>query len=235
MTWTDRLSLFSAIDFAAVFLLILAWLCTTYLIENSPPHRPSVATLMAHFRRDWMRRMAERDVRIFDAQIMNGLRQGTAFFASTTMIAIGGILALIGNTDLLAGVASDLTLNRAPKFVWEAKMMLTLAFVTNAFLKFVWSHRLFGYCAILIASVPNDPKDPTALPRAMTAGEVNVTAARSYNRGLRSVYFAIGSIAWILGPIPLLIATGVTISVLWRREFMSNSRRLLIQELASKP
>lgn len=234
MTWTDRISLFSAVDLTAVFLLILAWFLTTYLIENAPTHRPSVAMLMAHFRRDWMRRMAERDVRIFDAQIMNGLRQGTAFFASTTMIAIGGILALIGNTDLLAGVASDLTLNRAPKFVWEVKMMLTLAFVTNAFLKFVWSHRLFGYCAILIASVPNDPNDTTTLSRAMTAGEVNVTAARSYNRGLRSIYFSIGSIAWILGPIPLLIATAVTVSVLWRREFMSNSRRLLIQELASK-
>lgn len=231
MTWTDRISLFSATDFIAVAVIVIAWVATTRIIEQSSDHRPSVSNLMANFRRDWMRRMAERDVRIFDAQIMNGLRQGTAFFASTTMIAIGGILALIGNTDLLAGVASDLTLNRAPKFVWEIKMMLTLAFVTNAFLKFVWSHRLFGYCSILMASVPNDPSDPNTLPRALTAAEVNVTAARSYNRGLRAVYFSIGSIAWLLGPLPLIAATCVTVSVLWRREFMSNSRQLLIQEL----
>ena len=177
--------------------------------------------------------MVEREVRIFDSQIMNGLRQGTAFFASATMISIGGILALIGNTDLLAGVASDLTLNQTPKIVYEIKMMLTLVFVTNGFLKFVWSHRLFGYCAILIASVPNDPNNPQALSRAMTAGEVNVTAARSYNRGLRAVYFSIASVAWLLGPVALIIATVVTMGVLWRREFMSVSRQLLIKDLQS--
>ena len=45
---------------------------------------------MAEHRRNWMQHMAARDVRIFDAQVLNGLRQGTAFFASTTMIATGG-------------------------------------------------------------------------------------------------------------------------------------------------
>lgn len=233
MTWSDRLSLFSNTDYIAVFLLFFAWSVATYFIENPPENKPSVASLMSHFRRDWMRKMVEREVRIFDSQIMNGLRQGTAFFASATMISIGGILALIGNTDLLAGVASDLTLNQAPKFVYEVKMMLTLVFVTNGFLKFVWSHRLFGYCAILIASVPNDPNDPQALSRAMTAGEVNVTAARSYNRGLRAVYFSIASVAWLLGPVALIIATVVTMGVLWRREFMSVSRQLLIKDLQS--
>ena len=233
MTWSDRLSLFSNTDYFAVFLLFLTWSVSTYFIENPPENKPSVASLMSHFRRDWMRKMVEREVRIFDSQIMNGLRQGTAFFASATMISIGGILALIGNTDLLAGVASDLTLNQAPKIVYEIKMMLTLVFVTNGFLKFVWSHRLFGYCAILIASVPNDPNDPQALSRAMTAGEVNVTAARSYNRGLRAVYFSIASVAWLLGPVALIIATVVTMGVLWRREFMSVSRQLLIKDLQS--
>ena len=233
MTWSDRLSLFSNTDYIAVFLLFFAWSVATYFIENPPENKPSVASLMSHFRRDWMRKMVEREVRIFDSQIMNGLRQGTAFFASATMISIGGILALIGNTDLLAGVASDLTLNQAPKFVYEIKMMLTLIFVTNGFLKFVWSHRLFGYCAILIASVPNDPNNPQALSRAMTAGEVNVTAARSYNRGLRAVYFSIASVAWLLGPVALIIATVVTMGVLWRREFMSVSRQLLIKDLQS--
>ena len=107
--------------------------------------------------------MAARDVRIFDAQVLNGLRQGTAFFASATMLATGGVLALIGNADKLIDVADDLSLQPVAEVVWEIKLFLTLLLVTNAFLKFVWAHRLFGYCAVLMAAVPNAPEDPQCL------------------------------------------------------------------------
>ena len=81
--------------------------------------------------------MITRDPRIFDATILGNLRQGTAFFASASMISIGGVLALFGNTEQLIGIADDLTLNSEPNIVWELKLMVTLFFVTNAFLKFV--------------------------------------------------------------------------------------------------
>ena len=77
--------------------------------------------------------MAARDVRIFDAQVLNGLRQGTAFFASATMLATGGVLALIGNADKLIDVADDLSLQPVAEVVWEIKLFLTLLLVTNAF------------------------------------------------------------------------------------------------------
>jgi uncharacterized membrane protein len=112
--------------------------------------------------------------------------------------------------------------------VWEIKILFVLLFVTAGFLAFVWSHRLFGYNAIVMASVPNDPNDPDAYPRAEKAAEININAARSYNRGLRAVYFAMAALAWLLGPLALLIATVITFVVLWRREFASNSRKTLM-------
>ncbi|MGC1505078.1 MAG: DUF599 domain-containing protein, partial [Sulfitobacter sp.] len=139
-----------------------------------------------------------------------------------------GVLALVGNTEQLIGIADDLTLSRDPEIVWEVKLMVTLFFVTNAFLKFVWSNRLFGYCAVVMSSVPNEIDHPNTLPRAMKAGEINVTAARSFNRGLRSVYFGLASAAWLAGPIALIAATLVTCLVLWRREFASHSRSVLL-------
>lgn len=228
MTWFDRFALFSQLDMLAVAALFAAWFIIGWIIENSSPRRPSTSQLMALYRREWMQNMAERDNRIFDAQIMNGLRQGTSFFASATMIAIGGLFAMIGNADQFVGVANDLTLSKDPTVVWEIKLFTVLFFVTNAFLKFVWSHRLFGYCAIVMAAVPNDPNDPSASHRAAQAGDINITAARSYNRGLRSVYFAIASLAWLVGSLPLIAATVVTLAVLWRREFLSKSRETLI-------
>ena len=55
-----------------------------------------------------------------------------------------------------------------------------------------------------------------------------MAAARSYNRGLRSVYFGIAAAAWLVGAPALIIATVFTMSVIVRREFASHSRTVLL-------
>ncbi|WP_424985501.1 DUF599 domain-containing protein [Microbulbifer sp. S227A] len=229
MTAIQTFNLFSPLDLAALFWLVLAILWIGWRIESPPRGQPSVSILMMGFRREWMRNMISREPRVFDAQLIGNLRQGTAFFASASMIAIGGTLALMGNTEQLAGLVTDLTHGNAPAIVWEVKVLLVVALLANAFLKFVWSHRLFGYCAVLMASVPNDPDDPCTYPRAEQAADVNITAARSYNRAMRSVYFALASVAWLLGPVALMVAVVVTTAVLYRREFASESRASLLR------
>lgn len=229
MLISDLPSLFSVWDAVALGLLILLWLAIGWRIETASQQNPSVSVLMAEYRREWMRQMVNRDPRIFDSQILSNLRQGTAFFASASMIAIGGGLALIGNADQLEGVADDLSFGGDPTIIWEIKLIIMMVLVANGFLKFVWANRLFGYCAVLVAAVPNDPSDPAARPRADQAAEINITAARGFNRGLRSVYFALAAAAWLLGPVALIAATVFTTLVLYRREFASQSRGVLMQ------
>ncbi len=228
MIWMDQLALFTALDYGALAVLVLGWLISTRIIEHPPARRPSVSMLMADYRRAWLHHFVTREPRIFDSQIIDNMRQGAAFFASASMIAIGGGLALIGNADMLRGVAQDLTLGTAPTIVWEIKLLLMLFFATNGFLKFVWSHRLFGYCAVLMAAVPNDVENPVAYIRAAKSGEINITAARSFNSGLRSVYFGIASAGWLLGAWALFMAAIFTLVVILRREFWSASRAVLL-------
>lgn len=228
MTWIERAMVFSPLDYAAILLLLCAWQWIGWRIDNPSPNRKSVAMMMDDFRRAWMHEMVTRQPRMFDAQVVASMRQGSTFFASTTMIAIGGGLALLGNTERLAGIARDLAIGSAPALVWEIKILVVLIFLSNAFLKYVWAHRLFGYCAVMMAAVPNDAEDPQAYPRAAQAAEICVTAARSFNRALRATYFALASLAWILGPIALIIGTLLTLGVLYRREFASHSRAILL-------
>ncbi len=229
MVLTERLSHFTAWDIAALALLIIASIVIGYIIENDFKNMKSVTTLMTGYRREWMVQMITREPRVFDAQILSMIRQATSFFASAAMIAIGGCLALLGNTDQLMGIAQDLTLESDPSIVWELKVLVILSFLANAFFKFVWSNRLFGYCAVLMGAVPNDPSDPKAPIRAQKAGEINITASRSFNRGLRSVYFALAACAWLLGAGALIIATATTCLVLFRREFASRSKDILMR------
>ena len=220
---------FTPLDLAAVLVLVVGWAGITLLIEHAPRRFPSTSTLMAQYRREWMTQMVLRDPRIFDSQLIGQLRQGTSFFASATLLAIGGTLALLGDVDRLIGVADDLTSVTDPVFVWEVKILAIVAFLANAFLKFVWSNRLFGYCAVLMGAVPNTADDPAASVRAGKAAEVNITAARGFNRGLRSLYFALAAAAWIVGPVALLLAVAITLAVLLRREFASESRAVLMR------
>ncbi|MFC3168958.1 DUF599 domain-containing protein [Paracoccus fontiphilus] len=217
-------------DLAALTLLFAVWFGIGWFTERPPAGKPSVSVLMTRFRREWMLHFITRDPRIFDGNILASLREGTAFFASACMIATGGILALIGNTDQLRGLAEELALEGG-NILWELKLLVTMFFVVNAFLKFVWSHRLFGYCAIMMAAVPNDPEDAMTRDRAMQAADLNITAARSFNAGLRSVYFALGSLGWLAGPWVLMLGTAVVLFVTWRREFASTSRQVIMRSL----
>jgi uncharacterized membrane protein len=222
-----------ALNLAAVAVLVAAWSGTGWLIEHPPRSRPSVTMLMETYRRDWMAQMVTRQPRIFDASIIESLRQGTAFFASTCMIAIGGGVAVIGNSDRVRGLTDDLTII-AGEVPVEVKIIAVLLLLANALLKFVWSNRLFGYCSILMAAVPNDPMDPRAYPRAAQAADINITAARSFNRGLRAIYFALAALAWLLGPWALMAGTAAAALVMLRREFASASRRVIQSDHVSE-
>jgi uncharacterized membrane protein len=230
MMMTDIFQALGILDAVAVALIGLAWLFIGWWIEREDTPRPSVSVIMAEYRREWMREFTLRDNRIFDAQIVTSLRQGTAFFASTALLAIGGVLALAGNTAPLEGAAEGLTRQDEPTLWWQIKLMLVALFLTHAFLKFVWSNRIFGYCSVMMAAIPSDPADPRAIARASRAAELNIRAAYNFNRGLRSMYFALAALGWLLGPFGLMATTLLVTLVLWSREFTSLSRDILMGE-----
>ena len=101
LTWLDGL---------ALALLVGGWWLIGRLTEHPPANRPSVSVLMQAYRRQWMHEFVKRQPRIFDATVLEGLRQGITFLASTCMIAIGGGVALIGNAERLRDIADDLSM-----------------------------------------------------------------------------------------------------------------------------
>ncbi len=224
----DQLALFSSLDLIALSLTVLAWAGLGAWIESERASRPSVTVLMKEYRREWMRECITREPRIFDGAILSDLRQSTNFFASASMIALGALLALIGNSENLLGVAEDLTFAGLPALVVEVKLFCVALFLFHALLKFVWSSRLFGYCAVLMAAIPNKVDDPSTIPRALASAEMNIRAALNFSRGLRSLYFSMTVLAWILGPVFLIAATLVVSAIIWSRDFASYSRKILV-------
>ncbi len=225
----ELIQLFRPLDLAAIALLALCFYGTGWIIEHPGRDRRSVTVMMADVRRQWMRELAKREQRIFDSQIIGNLRTATSFFASTTILAIGGVLAVAGNTEALRSVAGGLLADPRPVELYQIKLYLVTLLLVAGFLRFVWANRVFGYCSVVMAAVP-PPDDPTAFRTARQAAELNIRAAFNFNRGLRAIYFALAAVTWMIGPLPLIVATLATVWTLWQREFASDPHRILTEK-----
>ena len=103
----------------------------------------------------WMLQMLAREMRMVDAQIVAALQNGTAFFASTSLIAIGGALTLMRSTETILDVVAALPFGiKTTSVQWEAKTMGLAIIFVYAFFKFAWSYRLYNYVAIMVGAAP---------------------------------------------------------------------------------
>src|SRR5262245_63620715 len=124
-------------------------------MEDAPYSRQGLNARMNLYREAWMRRMLARDNRMVDMQIMAALQNGTAFFASTSLIAIGGSLTLLRSTDDMIAIASALSLGiPGTRVLWEAKTIGLAVILVSAFFKLAWAYRPYNYVAILLGGRP---------------------------------------------------------------------------------
>lgn len=219
---------FSPFDGLALTFFLSAWLIYHRLVEAPRFARRGLNAVMAERRQRWFAQSLRRDNRIIDTQIMSSLQNGTAFFASTSLIAIGGTMALLQATDQMLAMFADLPLMTRPsRAIWEIKVIGLAVIFAYAFFKFAWSYRLFNYSAILLGTIP-DARHATAETAeietaAAEAAAMNIAAGRHFNRGQRSFFFAIAYLGWFLGPVVLFGATAAVILVMWRRQFASDA------------
>ena len=181
---------------------------------------------MASHRIAWMVQMSRREVRIVDTAIMGSLQNGTAFFASTSLIAIGGAVTLLRAADDVLKIASDLPL--APvttRGIWELKVIGLAAIFGYAFFKFAWAYRVFNYAAILIgATPPASSADKQALRAAsLRAGRMSVVAGDHFAAGQRALFFSFAYMGWFLGPYVFIATTAIITYVVWARQFASSA------------
>ena len=216
-----------ALDIAAFVFFVVTWV--GYDLVGDLPHikRRSIVGAIQHQRSLWLSTMARRDSRIVDAQLLQALSQGNAFFASTSAIAIGGLTAVVGSGDKAMAFLERIPL-AAPStpLVWELKIVLMIAIFMFAFFKFAWAFRLSHYTAIMIGATPL-PEECEPGPReehaARTATLIGI-AAEHANSGLRAFYHAMAAMSWFYHPVAFMLGTTWVMLILIRRDFFSRAR-----------
>lgn len=218
------------IDLIALFQFAVLWIAFGWTTGGARLFkRRSLTRMMNGYRSDWIRNSIRRDLKIIDTQIISGLQNGTAFFASASIFALGGCFALLGATDQVQAIFNDLPyVFKGGKAGFELKVGGLACIFGYAFFKFGWSYRLFNYCSILFGAIPmvdEAKRDPiAATDAAERAARMNMLAGKHFNAGLRAIFLSIGYLGWFINAYVFMASSALVIFVLVRRQFFSEAR-----------
>jgi uncharacterized membrane protein len=213
------------IDWAALLLFFAGWAGYAHFARKRADSHRSVLGATNAVRREWMLQTTYREVRVVDGVVIQNLSTSPSFFASTTILIIGGLLAVLGSGNVNELVRDLPFAARTTVLIFDLKLILLLGIFVYVFFRFTWSMRQYTFGALLVAAAPEAARFASeGLSReafADKAGRVVGLAAETFNDGLRGYYFAFAAIGWFFSPIVFLVATLGVVTILYQREFRS--------------
>ncbi|KQU73319.1 MULTISPECIES: DUF599 domain-containing protein [unclassified Rhizobacter] len=218
-------------DWAALVAFFGAWAGYIWFAHRRALTQPSILASTNRVRREWMLQTTYREVRVIDGVVLQNLSTSPSFFASTTILIIGGLLAVLGTSDKATEIVRDLPFAaRTSVLVFDLKIVLLLSIFVYAFFRFTWSMRQYTFGALLIAAAPEATQfleqgsdgEVRRQAFAKKAGGVVSMAAETFNDGLRAYYLSFAAVAWFFSPLIFMLATAGVVYVLYQREFRSD-------------
>jgi uncharacterized membrane protein len=213
------------IDLLAFAWFLACWIGYTLYSDYGAAKGNNLVGAMARQRRQWMRMMLGRENRVVDLQIVRNLNRIAAFFASTSMLILAGLVTVLGSTDKAVRIVATVPLvSGLTPLQWELRLLGMILIFVYAFFKFTWTIRQLSYVAIQIgAMVPSNAVSEDCYRRADDIADIATLAAKHSNRGLRGYYFASALSTAFIHPAALIIASTWVVLVLYRREFRSQT------------
>lgn len=224
---------FTWVDLVALVFFFVAWVGYAMYASRHGVVVPSLNSTMDRFRREWMVRMIERDNRMVDVNVVRNVTRSSQFFASTTMLILGALIALMGYVQKALDVVSELPFTaQASQRLLEIKILLLVVIFVYGFFKFSWAIRQLNFCSILVAAAPKMPKENPEQHATHINRIARITsyAGDNFNQGLRSYYYALAAMAWFLHPWLMIAATGWVVFVLHQREFSSKTLKAMVDD-----
>lgn len=222
---TDLLRLLPLTDWAGLAFFFIAWAGYAVFARRRARRRPSFLGSSNRVRRQWMLQTTYREVRVLDGVVVQQLSGTASFFASTTILIIGALVAVIGSTEKASDLVRELPFAaRTSLLVFDFKLVVLAAIFVYAFFRFTWCIRQYSVGVLLVAAAPEAAAvidDAQRQAFADRAGRVMGLAAESFNDGLRAYYMSFAAVSWFVSPWAMVAATAGVIWVLYRREFRS--------------
>ncbi len=224
------LNLLPVLDLAALAWFVAIIAAYEFISTRPGVYQKSIAHYVQNHRRDWMIEMSQRENRIVDGQLLGWLVNANAFFASTSVIVIGGLAALLSYGEKAREIVEALPYAaNSSAALWEIKVIFLMMIMIYAFFKFAWAFRLSHYTVMMMGATPAHDSShiATRLDHANRTAELLGLVGWHANLGLRSFYYTIAGLMWFFHPVAFMIAATWVVLILARRDFFSHSRAIL--------
>ena len=149
--------LLSIFDIVSLLCFIACWSGYTWFARKKAKTTDCIARSLHQHRIHWMTELMQRDIRVGDAALLANLERNIAFFASTTLIILAGVLTLFAQVEQLENIILSLpfALN-ANHFTIQIKLSLLAFIFVLAFFQFTWSMRQYGFVNVMVGAAPLD-------------------------------------------------------------------------------
>ena len=224
------------LDWVALLVFFAAWIGYAQFARRNAVSRGSLLAATNRERHRWMLEVTYREVRVVDGIVKQSLSTSPSFFASTTILIIGGLLAVLGASDQASELVREIPFAASTStLVFDLKLILLAGIFVYAFFRFTWSMRQYTFGALLVAAAPGHDRfaaDPSLSREAFAdrAGHIVALAAETFNDGLRAYYISFAAIAWFFSPFAMMLATLGVIYILYQREFHSDVLAVLQED-----
>ena len=221
---------FSWLDVLAVVCFFVSWSGYTWFARKKAKTTDCIARSLHQHRIHWMYELMTRDMRVGDAALLANLERNIAFFASTTLLVIAGVLTLFAQVEKLEEVIASIPYAAEPQHdLIQIKLGLLAFIFVLSFFQFTWSMRQYGFLNVMVGAAPIDEPgtDEGMRDYAKQMAVVQDQAAHSYNYGLRSYYFSMAALGWFFHPILLIVMSLFIVYTLYVREFKSKAVRAI--------
>lgn len=230
-------SIFSVLpwqDWAALLWFGCAWIGYAWFARRQSKDQHSLLVLTNRERRNWMLASTHRDNRVLDGVVVQSLSASPSFFASTTILIIGGLLATLGTSEKANLLVREIPFAaNTSATIFDLKLLILLGVFIYAFFRFTWSQRVYSFGALLVGSAPAHDKfvdEAHRVAYADRAGQLMALAAETFNDGLRAYFMAFAVVAWLASPLAFAIASAGLVWALYRREFKSDVLAILAKD-----
>jgi len=210
--WIDPLAL------AASLALLAAYRAWAHARERGTPGL-LVHALNVRVRQRWVETVMESGrMDVLAVQTLRNSVMAASFMASTAVLLIIGALTLTANIESIgrfwAGAGGYAT-------HWTAvKIGALLVDFSLAFFQFTMAIRFFNHVGYMINVAP-DKRDASTGPDAVVA--MLNRAGAHYSTGLRTFFFCLPLVLWLLGPLWLFAGTVGLLPALWRLDHVSGA------------
>ncbi|GHF01816.1 DUF599 domain-containing protein [Thalassotalea profundi] len=215
-----------SLDIFALTVFVCCWAGYTWFAKKRAKTDDCIARSLHQHRIHWMYEAMERDFRMVEAALLANLERNIAFFASTTLLVLAGVLTLFSQVEKLEQVIATIPFTEYPEHgMIQIKLCVLVIIFVMAFFHFTWSMRQYGFLNVMIGAAPFSENGPQVNHQkyAYQMAIVQDQAAHSYNYGLRAYYFAIAVVLWFFHPLLLIFVSLSVVYTLFNREFRSKA------------